>query len=62
MGTAKTDFDRKKDAEVSVYEVASTVIAQLENMTKEQQRKVIKLVDEQLKITPPSPVYSFLDR
>lgn len=55
MGIAKENFDKKKDAEIRVYETAAAIIAQLENLPKAVQRKIMKLVDDQLKITPPPP-------
>lgn len=61
MGKAKENFEKLKDKEVRIYDTALKIAEMIEDMSKEDQQRILALVDKEMKITPP-PTYSQWDR
>ena len=61
MGAARESFQKKKEAEVKVFDVAAQVAELLSQLTKPEQQRVLKMVDEEMKINP-APDYGYWGR
>lgn len=53
MGSAREDFEKKKSAEIRVFDVATQIAGLLEGLSKTDQRRIIEMIDDRFKITPP---------
>lgn len=53
MGTARDDFEKKKSAEIKVFDAAAQIAELFEGLSKTDQRRVMEMIDERFKITPP---------
>lgn len=53
MGTARDDFEKRKSAEIKVFDVATQIAVLFEGLSKADQRRVMEMIDDRFKITPP---------